>query len=599
MSAGTAILFVHGINTDDRDGSWRTSLDQALRREGTEALEERGYRLLAPTYLDLLEADTAPKCEAPETTYVKCSPSFYARAGAEYWSALARLERAGLRDSEVSPGIRGSIPTGTPASDVFRKRFFAQAERYRRSRDLRSAILTRVLEAAPPRADLVIIGHSLGSVVAADLIYHLDPTSRVRLLITLGSPLAFKPMRDQLAGHQSRFPFETIGAWVNLVGINDFVTGFRGLSQIFPESLDLFVDTGSHPQGAHSAARYMDQPAVARALGWLDHEQARHSGRSHAPHNGRLPDLPLPDAALAVLVGSQYALRAEQAQKAGDRRTRFAEARRLVLEDLSRRLTDAGFEHPVLRRLLRDNGAYLRGGVPPSEASRLLLSAHLMNPVAPFEIELEGDVRRKAREDLARDVGVPSSWATCVITAEKEARDVHGGGLNWLHVGLAAAGVAAIIAMPMLVLAAAPAGLAGGAAIVAGLAALGPGGMLGGVGIVGLLGGAGGAVTAVSARTLIAGSAAQVEETVIHLQALARVQRDLKQDDGSHAEWYALIAMEDVAADEHARLRLLADRGAPTAKELERKLKSIQGALVWLRAQSLSPGELGPGDIGS
>lgn len=592
MNREIVLLYLHGIRTMDEDGNWRATLDRALRREGGEALEERGYRVVTPRYLDLLEAEDPPKCSPPEETYVKRSEQVYARAAAAYWSALARLERAGLRDAQVAPGIRGKLPPDTAATSAILRRFFAQAARYRQSRDLRSGILKRALDEIPAESELVIIGHSLGSVVAVDLLYHLDPRSPVRMLVTLGSPLRFKSMREQLTGARSRFPFESVGPWINVVGVGDLVTGFRGLSQIFGEALDLYVDTGIDLRQAHAASTYLDRPPVARAIDWLDREHAPQPRADAAASPRNLPDLPPDGATLSVLIGAQYALRLEQCQEAGDRRSRYAEARRLVMEDLAHKLGDAGFTHPMLARLLRDNGAYLKGRVMPAEVVQFLLSAHTMNPVAPFEIRASADARRRALALLAADLDVPATFAQCVLAAEQQARRSHERGVNLLHVGLIVAGVAAIAAMPMLVLAAAPAGLSGGAAIVAGLAALGPGGMLGGVGILGVLGSAGGAMTAASARALLAGTAEQVEATVIHLQALACARRDLKQDDGTHAEWFALVAMEDVATDAWSRQRRLSDDDAPSVKLLDHKRESVRKALDWMRERGLSPARL-------
>ena len=54
------LLFIHGVRNDDRDANWRQALDDALLREGTESLEARGYRVIAPTYLAELEAERVP-----------------------------------------------------------------------------------------------------------------------------------------------------------------------------------------------------------------------------------------------------------------------------------------------------------------------------------------------------------------------------------------------------------------------------------------------------------------------------------------------------------------------------------------------------------
>ena len=120
---------------------------------------------------------------------------------------------------------------------------FKDAEAYRSSSDRRHAIFHRLLRELPEGGDLVIIAHSLGSVVAADLIYYLPEQFRLRMLVTLGSPLALSPLRDHLNRRRHRFAFEILGPWINLAGTGDLVTGFRGISSHFPEALDVFVDT--------------------------------------------------------------------------------------------------------------------------------------------------------------------------------------------------------------------------------------------------------------------------------------------------------------------------------------------------------------------
>jgi hypothetical protein len=185
-----------------------------------------------------------------------------------------------------------------------------------------------------------------------------------------------------------------------------------------------------------------------------------------------------------------------------------------------------------------------------------------------------------------------------VDESERLARRAHKESQVFKRAALAAVGLAVIAAAPALVLAAAPAGLAGGAAFVAGLAALGPGGMLGGLGIVSVLSGAGGLT---AGRALIAGSPAQVEATVIFLQAYARARRRLHDDHlvvtaTGHAEWFALIESEGFAADEHSELALFSDEDANVLKALESKLKTIDRALNWFREERLAPAELTAGE---
>lgn len=579
------LLFLHGVRNDDPDQMWREAIDRSLRREGSESLESRGFAIVAPSYLKLLNDEPPPSTANPRMTYTKGSDAEYVRARGRYWAALSSLERCGLREHEVPPDRRSRLPAQGPHTDFVMSQLFSQAVAFKNSEARRKAIYAHIEASIPRNTEIVIFAHSLGSVVAADLLYYLPTSCRLQLLVTAGSPLGLESLRDHLARQRHRFPFEIAGPWLNLVGAEDFVTGYRGLSQYFAEPLDLFIDSGSG-RAAHAATGYFDHPSVARALNWLENEGAAAESSS----SSAALDRPLPLELLSIVVGAQYALRLEQAQDAKGQRDRYAQTRAHVLGDLAYALADAGHDHPIIRRLMLDNARFLEGRVSHHEALPLLLSAHMMNTVSPYEVDIPEPARERALCALATDLGVTSNWAQKIIDSEKRARDSHRGGGGVKKAAFAVVGLAAIAAMPMLVLAAAPAGLAGGAAIVGGLAALGPGGMLGGIGIVGLLGGAGGAVTA---QALTSGSAAQVEQTVIYLQAQA-LARELLIAEESHPEWHALTAMEDASAEDLARRQAFSDPRASSTKEAERKLEAIRRALAWFEEHDLSPRALEP-----
>jgi len=586
MTPERYLLFLHGVRNDDPQRAWLDALDAASRREGIQTVHERGYTVLAPSYLDLLEPGSDPEAERPVETYKRQSEDVYRRAAGRYWLALDSLVTSGIRSHEASPSMLANLPAEGLHTDVVRELLFKDANRYRRRTSRRYAVLERICTAVPDTGDLVVIAHSLGSVVARDLIYHLPPKLRLRLLITIGTPLALRPMREHLEDANRRFPYEIMGPWINIVGAGDVVTGSRGLSQIYGQALDLFINTGRFAP-AHRASAYLDNPSAAIALEWLDKQQV-------SEPNGRpLPDRPLPQTVLPLVVGAQFSLRLGKAVSSAEARTRFGEARQLVLASLAKRISAAGFADITREQLCRDNSQWLRSKeISDDDAIAYLLSALIGNPIGPYEIDVPRETRIASLKELAQDLGRPGRFAAVVAAAEKTAREGQKESkLTLKRAALAVAGVAVVLAAPALVLVAAPAGLAGGAAIVAGLAALGPGGMLGGVGIVSVLAGAGG-LTAGSA--LMAGTAAQVEETVIFLQALARARHDLGLaglivSPKSHQEWFALIEMEDVAADEHERLAQFSDSDAPGVKELERKLKTVNHALRWMRTEGLGP----------
>ena len=98
---------------------------------------------------------------------------------------------------------------------------FAQAARYVESGKLRAAVLSRVRDALPaqPGAEIVLIGHSLGSLVAIDPLDQLDERVTVVRLVTLGSPAGIRAMHKGSDRLLKAFPYRTVQSWVNVVSV--------------------------------------------------------------------------------------------------------------------------------------------------------------------------------------------------------------------------------------------------------------------------------------------------------------------------------------------------------------------------------------------
>jgi hypothetical protein len=575
--AEKCLLFLHGIEDDDLGRSWLESLESALRRDGSESLAERGHKVIAPSYLSLLQADEPKQTAEPVYTYRRTSPEEETASEDRYWLNVSGLERAlaGVVRPPSSP------LAGIPAdrlSLLLIRHVAKQADRYRTSAARRHAIYSRVISQLPPQCDLVIVAHSLGSVVAADLLYHLPPSVRVELMITIGSPLSMRVLRGHVKRLRESFPFPVVGAWLNVIGHHDLVTASRGIASVFPEALDVFVNNGADSD-AHSAGRYLEQEVVVRALNWVTREVGSEL---------RSADQPLSEALLALAVGFQYALRLEQAQGRSERRSRFGAARSLLADEVSATLRESGETHPILDRLLLDNTEAIRGRVSRKGVPPMLLSAWAGNPIRPYEIKLDDKLRLKALANVASDLAVPTSWATNVANAMSEAQDAHDE-FDWRKTAMVVVGIAAVGVAPALVLAFAPAGLAGGAALVGGLAALGPGGMLGGLTMVGVVGGVGGTV---AASALASGSSQEVQQNIIFLQALALSRSRLQLSISGYLEWFVLVEMESRLSAERARLGRVSDTGAVTLKELDEKLKHVGKAIAWMRDRQIGPAEL-------
>ena len=147
---------------------------------------------------------------------------------------------------------------------------FKDAHRYRSRR----AEICAAVSAQLGAGEFIIIGHSLGSVVAADLLTRMRDDQHVRLLITVGSPLG---VGDWSATWRTLkpFPFDRIDAWVNVFNVIDAVTGGVGLRTRTRYVVDLPIRFGRW-RGVdkpgllrnHRIGGYMEHPAVALAVAW-------------------------------------------------------------------------------------------------------------------------------------------------------------------------------------------------------------------------------------------------------------------------------------------------------------------------------------------
>jgi hypothetical protein len=176
------------------------------------------------------------------------------------------------------------------------RRLMHEANRYLKDRDGVGAtvrgVLRSTLEAAWRDGDRVLlIGHSLGSVIAYDTLWELTHVHRssgeVSLLVTLGSPLATRFVQRSLQGAREqgarRYP-HNVRRWVNLAARGDTTALQPRLQPLYQEMLDLglvdaiedFVDfdnffRGSLGLNVHEAYGYLAQPVLAEIIGdWLE-----------------------------------------------------------------------------------------------------------------------------------------------------------------------------------------------------------------------------------------------------------------------------------------------------------------------------------------
>lgn len=258
------LVFLHGINAGD-DDQWYDALRQTWSRQGYEALPRE--RVVAPDYRSILRDGTLG-CEPVKDTWEPPSKAEARRLKTAYLarmghteSTLRPLANADLHDVKP-PELGMSLPSVAILGEV---------TRYIKRPSVRAAIQRTVLdavEAVPDGARVVIVGHSLGSVVAADVVKKLPARIHIGALVTIGSPLGF--VSKLRSGTLDPFPFDRLESWVNVFEPRDPVTGGRGVSSHYRWALDIPVALEDWMIPAlvhqHGAEYYCSHLAVGTAV---------------------------------------------------------------------------------------------------------------------------------------------------------------------------------------------------------------------------------------------------------------------------------------------------------------------------------------------
>jgi hypothetical protein len=141
-----------------------------------------------------------------------------------------------------------------------------QATRYLSDELIRAPAQQRVLDLVGDDTR-VIVGHSLGSVVAYECAHRL--TQPLPLLLTLGSPLGLRTILTDRLRPPPSFP-PRVGRWVNVADREDVVAAELDLRPRFAGDLpassrfeSVLVNNGSSP---HSPVHYLGKIAVGGAI---------------------------------------------------------------------------------------------------------------------------------------------------------------------------------------------------------------------------------------------------------------------------------------------------------------------------------------------
>ncbi len=590
MPDNPTLLFLHGVSPGDQDDRWRASLEQSLAKIGYPDLSD--VTVVAPKYPNGLRGvdDDLP---LPKVTVRPLRGDAEARYRRDYERRRAAME-ALLGAEDQGAGLPGADLAVSFAAD---QRRFVQAKNYTSNPKIRAWVLQRILDAVGTPERLVIIGHSLGSVLAADLIRRLPPGVKVVGMVTIGSPLAFEPFHVDRLPTLLEEPPANLSWWVNFWNIADLVPAHRGVSSVIPWVLDQRVGTRD-PRTAHDAATYLADERVAAAI-------ARglfgSKSRELVPVLKHL-DVALDLAETIALLGLRFG-HLTLGHLQDETKDRYAHGLRQVqaetVEQVRSRNAAEGRPMPWLIGELAVDLADPDTGTPeptvPTHLSKAdavvaLVAIATTNVLRPFEVNVAKAKQQKALEQLTLEMGLGTKVGAEVFRSVDDAQGALDGPTNWVRWTAIGLGLAAMaVATGGLIFAAAP-GVVGAAAITSALAAFGPGGMIGGLLTAGALVTAGGGSIAVGLAG--AGTTAATVEAIVMAQLAAAILRKrllLPQDPQT---WSGLTDLEIELAKELTRLRAVSDSSAPSLKELHRKLDTIQRALRHLQDHGLGPAPL-------
>ena len=590
MSEEPILLFLHGVGDGDEDEVGLSQLGKSLSGLGYPTLST--VRVIAPIYAQALRGtdDNKPlpgvTIKDPAREAAKVNRREFERRTAAIEFRLGRHNQgSGWPGAEVVVDMSVATPT------------FVQARNYLRTPRIRAQVLNRILSALPESGQVVIVGHSLGSVIAADLLRRLPAGLEVAGMVTIGSPLANASFAVDKLRETLREPPTNLAWWVNFWNQLDPVAAHRGVSSVFPWIVDFRIQSrpGLH---VHDAAEYLADDTVAAAIGFALFGSV--SKEIVGAEAGL--DIPLDDTERVALMALRYAHLIRMRLR-DDLRDRFSGAVRqvqaTVVDAIRARNNQENRAMPSAIARLAFDLSDPRSTVPeppPSayfskdDAVALLTVLAAGSVVRPFEIAVSRDDLQAAMKDLASEMGLGSQFGSDVFAAAKLAQETLSGnrGVNWMKWGAVGVGAAAIVvATGGLALAAAP-GLAGAAVLTSALASFGPGGMIGGLLTAGTLVTAGGGGIAFGLAS--PGTTAETLEAVVERRLAATILRQRQHLDPDPTVWKILVDTEIEVRREHERLDEFSDKSSPGLDELKRKIETIERALKYLSDHGLEPG---------
>lgn len=268
------IVVVHGIGHQYGGAatiaeSCAPALRDGLTRAGTADLPDVAWAF----YGDVFRPSERALGGGPPHRTEDVAPGFEQDLLMAWWEEAARTD-AGVPSPDARTMARTPRSVKAALNALSGSAFFTgaaerlmvsnlrQVRRYLTEPELRQEITARV-SAEIGRDTAVVIGHSLGSVVAYEALC-THPDVRVQAFVTLGSPLGIRNLVfDRLVPAPGRWP-GNVPTWTNVADAGDVVALVKDLRPLFGKRVhNVLVHNGSR---AHDMTRYLTTTAVGQAV---------------------------------------------------------------------------------------------------------------------------------------------------------------------------------------------------------------------------------------------------------------------------------------------------------------------------------------------
>lgn len=162
------------------------------------------------------------------------------------------------------------------------KEYWAQNSPF--GNEVRERMITALKEALDAGDEVLILSHSLGTIVSYDALWmlswdedlsqHYGPNKVVDTLITLGSPLGDGIIKKKLLGaskeDQQRYP-RNIRKWINVSAKHDYIAVDSDMDDDFDDMLDYGLDSIMDVRKIYNFAKRNGESRPHSSLGYLIH----------------------------------------------------------------------------------------------------------------------------------------------------------------------------------------------------------------------------------------------------------------------------------------------------------------------------------------